>query len=180
MPLTSNTCTPIDDQRCTSLASISQWLLAKTYEAVSSCFNGGCDGEITAYITTGQGDDGVVDALTVALLQIDVSPLTVDKGVSKFNATFEVRLRESGWPVVHESDGQVTPPAPAEQAAAVSQLLAHGEAIHRRLSAMKSSGTLVPPGQSCLSAQLGALLPVFPQGGVAGWSILVVIQAPWN
>lgn len=180
MPLVASNCTPIDDQRCNSLSTISQHLLEKTYEAISTCFDGGCGAAITAYITTGNGDDGVVDALTVALLGIDPSPLTTNQGPSRWIATFEVRLRESGWPIVRIEGGVAVPPPPAEQAQAAAQLLSHGEAIHRRLSALKSKGQLGGENYVCGAGAVGTLLPVIPQGGVAGWSILVTIDLPWH
>lgn len=180
MPLQADSCLPVDDQSCNWLARISQHLLEQTYSAISGCFNGGCEGEVTAYITTGQGDDGVMDALTVALLAIDPSALTISKGPSLWRATFDVRLRESGWPVVRVADGVIVPPPPEEQAMAVSQLLAHGEAIHRRLSSLKASSSLTPPGMTCSQATIGSLTPIFPQGGVAGWTVLVTIDLPWG
>lgn len=178
MPLLASSCTPIEDQTCNVLTQVAQYLLEKTYDALSSCFTGGCEGDVIAYITTGQADDGIMDALTVTLLQIDPSPQTVSVGSSLWRATFLVVLRESGWPIVRVSEGVPTPPPPAEQAQAVQQLLAHGEAIHRRLSYLKSTRALSP--LRCSLASMGGLLAIFPQGGVAGWSISVTVDLPWG
>lgn len=178
MPLLASSCIPVDDQACNTLNQIAQHLLERTYAALSTCFSGGCEGEIVAYVTSGQGDDGIMDALTVALLQIDPSPLTGPTGSSLWRATFMVLLRESGWPIVRVSEGVPTPPPPEEQAQAIQQLFAHGEAIHRQLSFLKSRNQLSPT--PCRQATIGSLLAVFPQGGVAGWSIPVTIDLPWG
>ena len=183
MPLQSDACTPIAEQRCSVLWQIADYLLCKTYEAVGSCFAGACcDGQISAYVTTGQGDDGIVDQLTVSLLQIDPSVLTASIGPGLYRATFLVRLHESGWPTARVDGDTVIPPAPEEQARAIQQLMAHGEAMHRRLTHLRASGQILPPGMNPprLNSAIGQLAPVFPQGGVAGWTILVTIDLPWG
>ncbi len=92
MPLLADTCTPIADQVCSSLWKISDHLLCKVAEAVDSCFLPGCDTGVISFVTTGQGDDGIKDKLTVSLLQIDPSVLTTAVGPGLYRATWIVRL----------------------------------------------------------------------------------------
>lgn len=180
MPLLADTCTPIAEQNCSALWLISNHLLCSVFEAVGSCFIPGCDTGVAAFVTTGQGDDGVIDKLTVSLLQIDPSVLTTSVGPGLYRATWIVRLHESGWPVAGVDGDRIIPPPPAEQERAVQQLLAHGEAIHRRLAHLRASKQMTPSGMNCLNSLVGQLTPVFPAGGVAGWEIQVTIDLPWG
>lgn len=179
--LQSSLCRPIVEQGCSTLDEIANHLLCKAYEALNSCFVGGsCEGEVAAYVTSGQGDDGVTDKLTVAVLQMTPSVLTVETGPGMYRALFEVRLHESGWPTVRNENGTIIPPPPEEQALASSQLLAHGEAIHRRLTHLRATKKIAPPTLPMLNSLVGDMVPVFPQGGVAGWTVNVTIQLPWG
>lgn len=180
MPLLSDACTPIDEQQCSVLWQISNHLLCKVDEALSTCFMPGCDRGIVAFVTTGQGDDGITDKLTVNFLQADPSVNTTYTGPGLYRATWIVRLHESGWPVVRAGEHSISAPPAEEQERAVQQLLAHGEAMHKRLTHMQASKQMTPPGQRCLSSLVGQMTPVFPSGGVAGWEIQVTIDLPWG
>lgn len=180
MPLNAANCTPCDEQFCNDLHRIAQHLLEKSYEALSSCFLNGCDGQVVAYVTSGQGDDGVMDQLTVSMLSINPSLLTTAVGPGLYRALFEVRLHESGWPTARNEGGVIIPPQPEEQANAIGQLMAHGEALHRRLAYLKATKTITPAGMFCLQCTIGEMTPVFPQGGVAGWVVLITLDLPWH
>lgn len=180
MPLLVDTCTPITEQYCSELWRISDHLLCKVFEAVNTCFIPGCDPQLVAFVTTGQGDDGIKDKLTVSLLQIDPSTLTTAVGPGLYRATWIVRLHESGWPIVRTSGDTITPPPPEEQEMAIQQLMAHGEAMHRRLAHMRANKMMTPSGMRCLNSMLGQMTPVFPSGGVAGWEIQVTIDVSWG
>ena len=167
-------------QACTSLYDIADHLLTEVFDALLATAEASCCGEIAAYVTVGQGDDGAQDALTVSITSITSSPNTRPGGLGLYRASFDVRLRESGWPTVEVAGEEILLPEPTRQATAAAYLLSRGEAIHRRLSALMTSRGLVPEGVRCSNASIGTLSPLYPQGGVAGWAIPVVVDLPWN
>jgi hypothetical protein len=164
-----------------SLHDIAAHLLAEVYDAVSGCYPGpDCCEPLAAYVTLGNGDDGITDSLTVSFGSIASSPNTRPGGLSLWKATFNVRLSESGWPTARVEGEAITLPTPSEQATAARHVLSMGEAIHRRLSMLQSQRGLTPPGVRCSNASVGVMTPVPPQGGVVGWLVPVVIDLPWN
>lgn len=167
-------------QTCTSLYDIANHLLTEVFDALLATAEPSCCGEIAAYVTVGQGDDGAQDALTVSIVSITSSPNTRPGGLGLFRGSFDVRLRESGWPTVEVAGEEILLPEPTRQATAAAYLLSRGEAIHRRLSALMTSRGLVPAGVRCSNASIGTLSPLYPQGGVAGWVIPVTVDLPWN
>jgi len=164
---------------CVSLSDIANHLLSETFDALAECGVDACEG-IVAYVTMGNGDDGISDALTVAFLSTTASPNTRAGQLSLYRATFDVRLRESGWPTAVVEGKAIVLPDPAVQAAAARYMLGRGEAIHRRLAHLSTSRGLVPAGVRCSNGSVGSLSPLAPQGGVAGWTTQVTIDLPWN
>jgi hypothetical protein len=169
----------LPDPCCTDLYSIAAHLLAAVYDALKACCTEGCD-ELAAYVTLGNGDDGVKDALTVQFTTVAASPNTRAGGFGLYRATFQVILRESGWPTARVEDDSIILPQPSEQAAAAQYIYARGEAIHRKLTYMQASRTLVPTGTVCVAATVGTMNPLNPLGGVVGWSVPVTTDLPWN
>lgn len=164
---------------CVSLSDIANHLLSETFDALGQCGEDACEG-ILAYVTMGNGDDGVVDSLTVAFISTTASANTRAGQLGLYRATFDVRLRESGWPTAVVEGKQIALPDPAVQAVAARYMLSRGEAIHRRLASLSTSRGLVPAGVRCSNGSVGALSPLAPQGGVVGWTMQVTIDLPWN
>ena len=162
-----------------SLSDIANHLLAETFNALLECDESGCEG-IVSYVTMGNGDDGISDALTVSFLSTTASPNTRSGQFGLYRAAFDVRLRESGWPTVVVEGQEVVLPDPALQASASRYMLSRGEAIHRRLAHLTTTRGLVPAGVRCSNGSVGSLVPLSPQGGVVGWSTQVTIDLPWN
>lgn len=180
MPLLTSPCADLVDPCCTTLGAFADHLRCEALDAIMACFEPGSCEPFTSYVSMGAGDDGIADSLIVSVNTMLPSANTTSVGFSLWNMTFDVRLRESGYPMVQTEGSQIVLPDPQLQHQATMQLMAHGEAIHRRLSALKTKRQLAPTGYQCLQGTIGSLLPLTPQGGVAGWSILVTVQMPWG
>jgi hypothetical protein len=169
------------EQCCVSLHDIAAHLLSEVYDAVLGCYPGpDCCEPLAAYVTTGSGDDGITDSLTVAVGQISASQNTKPGGLGLWKGAFTVRLVESGWPVGHVEGNTIVMPPPDEQARAARHVLSMGEAIHRRLAALQTQRGLTPPGVRCSNAVVGTMIALPPQGGVVGWVVQVTVDLPWN
>lgn len=169
------------DACCVSLYDIAAHLLAETYDAVLNCYPTVEDcPPLAAYVTMGTGDDGITDAVTVAMMTIAGSPNTRAGGLGLWRSTFIVMLRESGWPTVRVNGDEILMPAPDLQVRAAQHVFSMGEAIHRRLAALQTSRGLTPAGVPCAMASIGVMSPLNPQGGVVGWQIPVTVDLPWN
>jgi hypothetical protein len=169
----------ISDPCCTDLYDIAAHLLASVYDALMACQPECCD-NIAAYVTLGNGDDAITDALTVQFTTVNASPNSIAGSFSLFRAQFTVILRESGWPTARVDGETIVMPQPSEQANAAKYIYARGEAMHRRLSYLQSSKGLVPPGTTCVTGTVGSMTPLNPLGGVAGWIVPVTVDLPWN
>jgi hypothetical protein len=165
---------------CDALYDTATHLLTETYDALMVCYPQDCCSPLVAYVTMGNGNDGVVDSLTVTFGQIASSPNTRPGNFGLYRATFFVRLAESGWPVARVDGETIIAPPPAEQAQAARHVYAMGEAMHRKLTYLQGVRRLVPDGVRCSNASVGIMQPVGPSGGVAGWSVPVVVDMPWN
>lgn len=176
----SSTCAA-DTPCCLELHSIANHLLVETYDAVMACYPGvECCPPLSAYVTLGEGDDGIVDSLTVSIRSIASSVNTRPGQLGLWRATFAIRLSESGWPTARREGTAILMPEPEAQAVAIRHVLSMGEAIHKRLSNLQTRRGLVPDGIRCSNASLGGMTPVGPRGGVAGWLVPVTVDLPWN
>lgn len=173
-------CDDMPEPCCVSLSDIASHLLSETFNALSECDGAEDCGGIIAYVTMGNGDDGIVDSLTVAFISTTASANTRPGQMGLYRATFDVRLRESGWPTAVVEGKQIVLPDPVVQAAAARYMLSRGEAIHRRLASLSTSRGLVPAGVRCSNGSVGTLSPLAPLGGVVGWTMQVTIDLPWN
>lgn len=167
---------------CTSLSDIAEHLLAETWKALVECDPLLATCPIAKYVTLGNGNDGLQDALTVAYLT--AGPVRVDprtRALGAYEAGFEVRLRESGWPMASfDSGGQAYPPDWEEQANKARQALAHGEKMYRHLIWLNNAKNLTPPGSRCSNVRLGQLTPLPPLGGVVGFTVQIAMDVPWG
>lgn len=169
------------EQCCVSLHDIAAHLLAEVYDAVSGCYPGtDCCDPLAAYVTIGGGDDGITDSLTVAFSSIVPSANTRSGGMGLWNATFVIRLVESGWPTARTEGNTIVMPTPTEQATAVRHVLSMAEAIHRRLAFLQANRALTPPGVRCSNATVGQMSPIPPLAGVVGMTCPVSVDLPWN
>lgn len=161
--------------------SIAAHLLAEVYDAVMDCYPGtDCCSPLAAYVTLGNGDDGVTDSLTVSAAGIVPSPNSAPGGFGLYRATFNVRLAESGWPTARQEGQTLIFPPPEEQARAARHVFSMGEAIHRRLAHLQRTRSLTPSDVRCSNALLGQMTPILPSGGSVGWLAPVTIDLPWN
>lgn len=177
-------CLTSDEVCCTTLYDIANNILAGLYEAMLECYQPTfCNaGGIIAYVTMGAGDDLVLDALSVSIGSVRISDGTANRnGMSPFKSLlveFEVRLIESGWPMVYEEGGEIFIPDPVEQNAIARHSYAHGERMYRKLLHMATSNGLVPQGSACTSAVVNPLIPMKPAGGTVGWQTSVTMTLP--
>lgn len=181
MAIPTGDCDEGFDVCCSTLYDIANYLLSEVYDALAGCYPPApCVDPLRAYVTVSGGDDGQVDVLSVSIGTVAPSASTLPGKFGLFRATFEVRLKESGWPTVYADGETIMLPDPVEQAAAARHLYSHGEAIHRRLAYLHFNKMLVPSNIRCTNATLGQMSPLTPQGGVVGWVVPVVVDLPWN
>lgn len=174
-------CSPVE-AICNTLYDYAEHLRCQAMDALDGCFDGGCDGKIRSYLTMGSGDDGIPDALTVAIGPFTPTAGTGTVGPSVYQAQFDVRLRESGYPMVQAAEGgrSIAYPDPQLQHAATRRVMGHAGAILGRLSMLKANGGLAPEGYRCSRGVIGSMVPLPAQGGVSGFSITVVLNLPWG
>lgn len=189
MPLPQQSCEVSDDVCCTVMWDVANFVLNSVYDGIVDCFPLDCNGEpmpFTKYVTMGNGDDGIVDSLAVAIQT--VSPTTgssdntgVMKGVTLFRAAFDVRLREGGWPIVSTNGGVIQAPDPAMQHAISRHAYAHGEKMYRVLRSMVSSHTVLPSAMPRPGfANLAPLRALQPLGGAVGFATTLQVDLPWG
>jgi len=184
--LPNGDCVTTEEVCCTSLYDIAQTILSNLYEGMLECFQPTpCnEGGLLAYVTMGDGDDLVLDALTVALTSIDPSFNTVARNDTSpfglYRATFTIRLMESGWPMAYEENGEIFVPDPVMQNAMARHAFGHGERMYRRLTYMASHGECVPAGVACSKAEVTSLRAMNPMGGSIGWETTLVLSLPWG
>lgn len=184
--LPNDDCVISEQVCCTSLYDIAQHILSGLYEGLLDCFQQTpCNpGGLLAYVTMGEGDDLVLDAVTVALTSIEPSYNTVARNDTSpfglYRATFTVRLLESGWPMAFEENGEIFVPDPVIQNAVARHAFGHGERMYRRLTYMASHGECVPTGVACSKVEVTSLRPLNPSGGTVGWETTLVLALPWG
>lgn len=189
MPLPSQSCEIPSSVCCTTIYDISNFILNTVYDALLDCMPLGCNGEtmkLLHYVTMGQGDDGIADSLTVSFLGAVASSKSSDNtghslpvGVSR--GSFDVRLRESGWPIVRTEGGIIDAPDPKMQHAIARHAYAHGEKMYRVLRGMVQSRRLTPTALPKPSfGSIGDLRALSPQGGVVGFAATVTADFPWR
>jgi hypothetical protein len=165
---------------CLSLSDIATHLLTEMYDAITECYPSTCAQPLAAYITFGNGDDGIVDSLVVAAGQVTSTSEARAGQMNLWRATFTIRLSESGWPTARIEGEEIVLPTPQEQQIAARHVFSMGEAMHRRLSHLMFHRALVPSTVRCSNATVGTMVPVPPSGGVVGWQVPVTVDLPWN
>lgn len=188
LPSDGSPCEISDDVCCNVIFDIADHLLTEIGEALALCFeDDSCCTAPAQYITFGFGDDGIRDALTVAIQQVAPSPVTsqgkggVTVPIGLYRCIYEIRLRESGWPLVHIEGDAIVPPDPVRQRALARHAFSHGEMMYRKIRSLYANGEITPstlPQRS--NAIIGPLLPLNPLGGVVGFTCTVQIDIPWN
>lgn len=175
----------LDAQCCTSLFDVCQYALDQAYGALTTCYPDPLNCPLTdwrKYVTMGPGNDAIDDALTVAF--VSAAPKTQGSqtlALALYQAKFEVRLRERGWPLVSvDAGGEVHPPDWQQQSNRALQALAHGEKIYRHLIWLNNQRALPPPSFRCSNAQIGVLTPLLPLGGVVGFTVPFTLDMPWS
>lgn len=180
-------CGANEDVCCNVLYDVAYHILVSVHDSLVACFpQDGCSTIPVAYVTMGGGDDGVRDALTVAIIEAVPSPKSLDPngrmvGIPLYRCAYEVRLKESGWPMVERNENSISPPDPVRQNSQARHAFSHGERIYRKLNNMLITKTMTPSTVAQYSTvQLGRLTPLRPLGGVVGWVIPVSVDLPWG
>lgn len=164
---------------CTSLFTIADNILNAVYDALLPCYPDGCT-PLTKYVTMGNGDDAIMDSLTVTFAVAGASQGSTRNGVmvpiALVRGALDVRLRESGWPTVQVTE-VITPPAPELQQSAAMQAYGHGEKMYRTLLNLHARHALAPVG---CATSVGQLQPLQPLGGAIGFLVRVEVDLPWG
>lgn len=180
-------CIPDEAVCCVELFGVAHHVLTSVYDELLGCFEPSVTPPLTAYVTMGSGDDGLWDALTVSV--VNVRPSTgssvggIQRGPLLLRGSFEVRLRESGWPTVRVDGTTVILPSSEAQHQAARQSFAHGEAMYRKLLRMRSDGSFLPgdiPALRGANVEVGQLNPLTPLGGVVGWIAPFTVDFAWG
>lgn len=188
LPSSASPCEISDDVCCNVLYDTADWLLTNIFDQLCSCYgDDACNSKPIAYVTFGIGDDGIRDALTVAIVSASPSPQTVAGrgGVTVpfglYRCLFEIRLRESGWPMAHTEGQAVVAPDPVLQNKLARHAFSHGEMMYRKVNSLYQRRLLTPPTfPQCANAIIGELVPLVPLGGVVGFTVQVAIDMPWT
>lgn len=162
------------------MSDIATHLLTEMYDAITECYPTTCSQPLAAYITFGNGDDGIVDSLTVSAGTVQATPNQRAGQFNLYRVTYTIRLLESGWPTAHVDGDVIVMPSPDAQAIASKHVFSMGEAMHRRLSSLVTQRALVPSSVRCSNATVGTMQPIPPSGGTVGWQVPVVVDLPWN
>lgn len=177
MVLPAADCTTPVESCCQTSAAVGAHLLAHAFEAITQCFDDGCC-TIAAYQTLGRGDDGQVDAVTVTYLgQSPIADARArGRGPQAQRLSFDVRLRESGWPMVREEGGVIVLPDPLEQNRLAGVVQGHIEAMYRHLLRLARHRQLTPAGVRCFGGSVSPLTPLTPLAGVVGGFVTVTVD----
>ncbi len=180
---TEATCDIPEGACCTDLFTVAEHILSSVHGQLLDCFGADC-AELPAYVTMGEGDDGVRDALTVAFTTVAPSGgsarQNVQLPITLQRATFIMRLKESGWPMVQIVNAEIVPPQPDRQNALARHAFAHAEKMYRTLLWLKATRTLVPSGVGCTQTSIGPLTPLRPTSGVVGFTSTITLDLPWG
>lgn len=179
------TCIDHEPAQCVDLVDIAEHVLDECYRAVLPLLEPQADGTaLRAYVTMGSaGDDGVTDALCVSFLGAALTGGSTAGNATLalpgVRASFQVMLRESGWPVVSVVDGRIAAPPTTAQAAAARHAFAHGEALYRHILRLNTRRQIAPMFTGSV-ATIGQLVPMPPQGGVVGWKVNFDVLMGWG
>lgn len=173
---------PLDDcdipeEPCSSAWDVGNNILQETRSALAELMAVDCD-KIVSYMTVGtRGDDAIVDALTVSLAT--VNQRSTDPGVGLQLLNFDVRLRESGWPVASMVGARFVPPDPNLQNALARHVYAHAEVVYKTLLVMQRTNGFAPAGYRMITGTVGTLTPLAPTAGVIGFFVPVTVLLAW-
>lgn len=175
---TGDECEIDDTVCCNTLYDIAEHILDTVHTAILVCTPTppGC-APLLKYVTLGDGDDMIVDALTVAYQGIGTIE-DVQATVTVYSVDYKVLLRESGWPTATVDGTVIRPPDPAIQNALARQVYSHMETMMRKLRWMAQAGhrRMAPVGTSYVRARLSNMTPLPPQAGVVGADITVTVE----
>lgn len=178
-------CTESPDVCCIDLFAIANHILSNVYDSLLPCFaNVECE-PLSAYVTLGNGDDGVTDALSIAIVNVAPSQGSQPGGallqLPLTRAQFNLRLLESGWPTASVEGGVITAPNPVIQNEAARQAYAHGEQMYRKLIHMNATRQMIPAEvRGCGNVGVSPLTPINPRGGTVGWLVAITVDVPFG
>lgn len=173
---------------CDQVFGMANSILAFIYADLITCFaEQDCQKPVLAqYITFPGGDDAITDALTVAMIDTRPTPGTQTGAggtqlvVGLWRSRFEIRLRESGWPMAQVSNREILLPDPSLQTKLALHAYAHGERLFRSaISLVAKLGTgkaqfATDAGPTRATVESMQSLPVL--GGVIGWNVVMSVD----
>lgn len=174
---------------CTVLFDVADRVRHIATTAVENCFVEQCSHlPWRSYVTVGSSpEDYHGDCLVVQMTGIRPSSQSTTStktlGVVVFEADYRVQLWETGWPTmetIYNGEGDVIniilPDSEIVNAVA-RHAYAHGESMYRALADAVAKRTLLTPVAGNFGhAQISALEPTNPSGGLAGWSTTIRVQ----
>lgn len=193
MPLPHATCPADvpDDYCCDTLSEVADRIRTVALNGLCSCTSTSCaDQEMRSFVTIGPGvQDPIGDSVTVHMnpmvpMAQARTPQGALLGVAGYLAPFEVRLLESGWPMIEadEATQRIYVPEADLVNGLAKHSLAHGEKMYRALAtSIQTQQMFVLPANAHLGrVQLGDLSPIPPSGGLVGWSTTVTVEVTFR
>ena len=188
MPLPVATCADEvpTDACCTTLFDVANRLRSVVTAALCECFEGGCaDREFRSFVSVGpQIEDPLGDCLIVHMPRITVSALSnTAQGallpVAVHVADFEIRLLETGWPMIEINDAEEMIYIPDSEFvnAMARHVYSHGERMYRAIVDGIQHNTLFTMATSDVAKiRLADFTPIQPSGELAGWTVTVQVE----
>jgi hypothetical protein len=193
MPIPADSCPPgtTPDVCCNTLFLIGDRIRTVACEAVMCCASADCDSEFRSYTTVGSRIQDLVGDSVVVTLQNATTAATTNTARQRTSptpvtrATYQVELRENGWPQAKARGKGIAVPDPLAVNAAAAHAMSHAElmygAIANGATTQIGDGALFPvptnPHIIMNSVQIGPLLPVGPQAYQIAWTIQVTVDA---
>lgn len=166
----NSTCSPNAVPCCTDYYEMAETIVVQVIGRISDCILSACNVPLVGAVLFSP-DIVLADSLTFVINRVRTETRTVNNRPVKLSTTImegQIRLIESGYPVITDEGGRLVMPGLDEFERAAKHLIAHGQVLHKTLLGMRADGT-IPNG--CVFSRVGDLEPIDPESGLAGWSV---------
>lgn len=173
---------------CDTLSAMANRVRTVAMDGLCQCVEETCaDRTFRSYVTIGPGvQDPLGDSLIVYLSDFGATTGSTDQrgnllGIAVYQADFEMRLLENGWPQIRvdEMTGQIVAPDADYIHAVAMHSTAHGERMYRALAdAIQRKEMFVGSANDHIgNIQLSGLTPIQPSAFMAGWKCTIRVEA---
>lgn len=163
-------CSPNAVPCCTDYYEVAETIVAQIIGRISDCITSACNVPLVGAVLFSP-DVVLADSLTFVVDRVRADTRSVNNRPVKLTQTViegQVRLIESGYPVISDEGGRLVMPPLEDFERAAKHLIAHGQVLHKTLLGMRNDGGIP---NACVFSSVGALVPIDPESGLAGWSV---------